>query len=156
MRDVKNLSVTPKQETDCTLTPPSVSPSASPSACPQNLSYPDTEANINDAKLVINNYNHDTNVMSFTILNTTQSIMTLPTFYTLEKYENEKWVPASRKTDNVKAMAAIIFPGDKLVNETDLDNDYENLSDGNYRIGVSTSFGKVYAEFIIATTTLDK
>lgn len=90
VRDVKKLSVTSKQETDSTLTPPSASPSVLPSAGPQNLSYPDTEANINDAKLVINNYNQDTKVMSFTILNTTQSIMTLPTSYILEKYEDEK------------------------------------------------------------------
>ena len=107
------------------------------------------EANENDAKLVIDRFVQDTKVITYSIYNFTQNIITLPAYYGIEKYNGKEWVELSRKTNYVTANAQYIMPGDKSVNESGIESSFGELEQGKYRICVITSCGKVCAEFDI-------
>lgn len=130
--------------------PTSDPPEVSPSASPQSSWGLDREADINDAKLVIDNFAQDTRIITFSIYNTSQSMITLPTYIIVEKYDGKDWVEIPRKMNNVTADAMYIMPSDKSVREMSLDNVFEGLSQGRYRLCVPTSCGKVFSEFEIA------
>ena len=137
----KNKSLTPEptNESDATL----------PSASPQSSWETNVEANENDAKLVIDRFVKDTKVITYSIYNFTQNIITLPAYYGIEKYNGKEWVELSRKTNYVTANAQYIMPGDKSVNESGIESSFGELEQGKYRICVITSCGKVCAEFDI-------
>ena len=137
----KNKSLTPEptNESDATL----------PSAFPQSSWETNVEANENDAKLVIDRFVQDTKVITYSIYNFTQNIITLPAYYGIEKYDGKEWVELSRKTNYVTANAQYIMPGDKSVNESVIESSFGELEQGKYRICVITSCGKVCAEFDI-------
>jgi len=137
----KNKSLTPEptNESDATL----------PSAFPQSSWETNVEANENDAKLVIDRFVQDTKVITYSIYNFTQNIITLPAYYGIEKYDGKEWVELSRKTNYVTANAQYIMPGDKSVNESGIESSFGELEQGKYRICVITSCGKVCAEFDI-------
>lgn len=135
----KKITKTPKPEK-------STSP-VSPSASPPSSSVPDQVAGRDKIKLVIDIFNQETKNIKFSVANLTDSVITLPSFYTLEKYENDMWLAVPRKTDSVRADAMIIMPADKVTMEENLNSDYENLSGGKYRLCLQTSCGKVFAEF---------
>lgn len=129
--------------------PTSDSPGVSPSASPQS-SWPDKEADINDARLVIDNFAQDTRIITFSIYNTSQSKIILPTYFIVEKHDGKDWVGVPRKDNKVKAIAKYIMPGDKSVTEKSLDDVFKELCQGRYRLSVPTSCGKVFSEFEIA------
>lgn len=137
----KNKSLTPEptNESDATL----------PSASHQSSWETNVEANENDAKLVIDRFVQDTKVITYSIYNFTQNIITLPAYYGIEKYNGKEWVELSRKTNYVTANAQYIMPGDKSVNESGIESSFGELEQGKYRICVITSCGKVCAEFDI-------
>lgn len=137
----KNKSLTPEptNESDATL----------PSASHQSSWETNVEANENDAKLVIDRFVQDTKVITYSIYNFTQNIITLPAYYGIEKYNGKEWVKLSRKTNYVTANAQYIMPGDKSVNESGIESSFGELEQGKYRICVITSCGKVCAEFDI-------
>lgn len=137
----KNKSLTPEptNESDATL----------PSASHQSSWKTNVEANENDAKLVIDRFVQDTKVITYSIYNFTQNIITLPAYYGIEKYNGKEWVELSRKTNYVTANAQYIMPGDKSVNESGIESSFGELEQGKYRICVITSCGKVCAEFDI-------
>ena len=137
----KNKSLTPEptNESDATF----------PSAFPQSSWETNVEANENDAKLVIDRFVQDTKVITYSIYNFTQNIITLPAYYGIEKYDGKEWVELSRKTNYVTANAQYIMPGDKSVNESGIESSFGELEQGKYRICVITSCGKVCAEFDI-------
>lgn len=137
----KNKSLTPEptNESDATF----------PSAFPQSSWETNVEANENDAKLVIDRFVQDTKVITYSIYNFTQNIITLPAYYGIEKYNGKEWVELSRKTNYVTANAQYIMPGDKSVNESGIESSFGELEQGKYRICVITSCGKVCAEFDI-------
>lgn len=137
----KNKSLTPEptNESDATL----------PSASHQSSWETNAEANENDAKLVIDRFVQDTKVITYSIYNFTQNIITLPAYYGIEKYNGKEWVELSRKTNYVTANAQYIMPGDKSVNESGIESSFGELEQGKYRICVITSCGKVCAEFDI-------
>lgn len=137
----KNKSLTPEptNESDATL----------PSASHQSSWETNVEANENDAKLVIDRFVQDTKVITYSIYNFTQNIITLPAYYGIEKYDGKEWVELSRKTNYVTANAQYIMPGDKSVNESGIESSFGELEQGKYRICVITSCGKVCAEFDI-------
>ena len=134
----KNKSLTPEptNESDATL----------PSASHQSSWETNVEANENDAKLVIDRFVQDTKVITYSIYNFTQNIITLPAYYGIEKYNGKEWVELSRKTNYVTANAQYIMPGDKSVNESGIESSFGELEQGKYRICVITSCGKVCAE----------
>ena len=137
----KNKSLTPEptNESDATF----------PSAFPQSSWETNVEANENDAKLVIDRFVQDTKVITYSIYNFTQNIITLPAYYGIEKYDGKEWVELSRKTNYVTANAQYIMPGDKSVNESGIESSFGELEQGKFRICVITSCGKVCAEFDI-------
>lgn len=137
----KNKSLTPEptNESDATL----------PSASHQSSWETNVEANENDAKLVIDRFVQDTKVITYSIYNFPQNIITLPAYYGIEKYNGKEWVELSRKTNYVTANAQYIMPGDKSVNESGIESSFGELEQGKYRICVITSCGKVCAEFDI-------
>ena len=137
----KNKSLTPEptNESDATL----------PSASHKSSWETNVEANENDAKLVIDRFVQDTKVITYSIYNFTQNIITLPAYYGIEKYNGKEWVELSRKTNYVTANAQYIMPGDKSVNESGIESSFGELEQGKYRICVITSCGKVCAEFDI-------
>ena len=137
----KNKSLTPEptNESDGTL----------PSASHQSSWETNVEANENDAKLVIDRFVQDTKVITYSIYNFTQNIITLPAYYGIEKYNGKEWVELSRKTNYVTANAQYIMPGDKSVNESGIESSFGELEQGKYRTCVITSCGKVCAEFDI-------
>ena len=137
----KNKSLTPEptNESDATF----------PSAFSQSSWETNVEANENDAKLVIDRFVQDTKVITYSIYNFTQNIITLPAYYGIEKYDGKEWVELSRKTNYVTANAQYIMPGDKSVNESGIESSFGELEQGKYRICVITSCGKVCAEFDI-------
>lgn len=137
----KNKSLTPEptNESDATL----------PSASHQSSWETNVEANENDAKLVIDRFVQDTKVITYSIYNFTQNIITVPAYYGIEKYNGKEWVELSRKTNYVTANAQYIMPGDKSVNESGIESSFGELEQGKYRICVITSCGKVCAEFDI-------
>lgn len=137
----KNKSLTPEptNESDATL----------PSASHQSSWETNVEANENDAKLVIDRFVQDTKVITYSIYNFTQNIITLPAYYGIEKYNGKEWVELSRKTNYVTANAQYIMPGDKSVNESGIESSFGELEQGKYRICAITSCGKVCAEFDI-------
>ena len=137
----KNKSLTPEptNESDATF----------PSASHQSSWETNVEANENDAKLVIDRFVQDTKVITYSIYNFTQNIITLPAYYGIEKYNGKEWVELSRKTNYVTANAQYIMPGDKSVNESGIESSFGELEQGKYRICVITSCGKVCAEFDI-------
>lgn len=137
----KNKSLTPEptNESDATL----------PSASHQSSWETNVEANENDAKLVIDRFVQDTKVITYSIYNFTQNIITLPAYYGIEKYNGKEWVELSRKTNYVTANAQYIMPGDNSVNESGIESSFGELEQGKYRICVITSCGKVCAEFDI-------
>lgn len=137
----KNKSLTPE--------PTNESDATSPSAFPQSSWETNVEANENDAKLVIDRFVQDTKVITYSIYNFTQNIITLPAYYGIEKYDGKEWVELSRKTNYVTANAQYIMPGDKSVNESGIESSFGELEQGKYRICVITSCGKVCAEFDI-------
>ncbi len=133
--------VTPKPTSD--------SPGTSPSASPESSWGTNGEADIKDAKLVIDNFAQDTKVITFSIYNTSESMITLPTYIIIEKYNGKDWIPVPRKANDVTADAMYIMPDDKCVMETSLDDAFEGLDKGRYRLCVPTSCGKVFSEFEI-------
>ena len=135
----KSLTPGPTNESDATL----------PSASHQSSWETNVEANENDAKLVIDRFVQDTKVITYSIYNFTQNIITLPAYYGIEKYNGKEWVELSRKTNYVTANAQYIMPGDKSVNESGIESSFGELEQGKYRICVITSCGKVCAEFDI-------
>lgn len=137
----KKITKTPKPET-------SSSP-ISPSASPQCSSVPDQVAGSNTIELVIDTFDQKTKNIKYSITNMTDGMITLTSFYTLGKFENDMWLDVPRKTDSVRADAMFIMPAEKISMETNLNNDYENLSGGKYRMCIQTSCGKVFAEFEI-------
>lgn len=134
----KKITKTPKPEK-----------STSPVSPPALPSVPDQVASSDKIRLVIDIFNQETKNIKFSVANLTDSVITLPSFYTLEKYENDMWLAVPRRTDSVRADAMIIMPTDKITMEANLNSDYENLSDGKYRICIQTSCGKVFAEFVL-------
>lgn len=146
VKEDKKITKTPKSE--ISTSPVSPSPVSSSALSPDS-SVPAQVAGSDKVKLVIDSFNQETKNIKFSVANLTDSVITLPSFYTLEKYENDMWRAVSRKTDSVRADAIIIMPTDKITREANLNSDYENLSDGKYRICIQTSCGKVFAEFVL-------
>ena len=118
-------------------------------AAPQSSWGTNGEANIKDAKLVIDSFVQNTKTITFSVYNTSQRMITLPTYFIVEKYDGKVWTVMPRKTNDVTADARYIMPGDKSVTEADLDNVFGELGQGKYRVRVQTSCGDVLSEFEI-------
>lgn len=131
---------------------PDVVASSTPSAPSQtnNPTYPDVETSSDEVKMEVDRFDQDSKVITFTITNISEKTIILPTYFILEKYEGERWVPVPRNTNIVRADAGLIMPGDKLVWEESLSRNYSDLGAGKYRVCVQTfTCGRISAEFMI-------
>lgn len=138
-----------KNKLPATPKPTGNSQAIGPSAVPQSSWGTNGEANIKDAKLVIDSFVQNTKTITFSVYNTSQRMITLPTYFIVEKYDGKVWTVMPRKTNDVTADARYIMPGDKSVTEADLDNVFGELGQGKYRVRVQTSCGDVLSEFEI-------
>lgn len=138
-----------KNKLPATPKPTGNSQAIGPSAAPQSSWGTNGESNIKDVKLVIDSFVQNTKTIIFSVYNTSQRMITLPTYFIVEKYDGKVWTVMPRKTNDVTADARYIMPGDKSVTEADLDNVFGELGQGKYRVRVQTSCGDVLSEFEI-------
>lgn len=109
---------------------------------------PVTNSAIDRVKLEVNAVSQDTKVITYTITNNSDEKVNI-LLLSLEKYDGEKWQAVERKDNWVQLECMVIFPNEQAVETLALSRDFVDVSSGNYRLGIQTSCGNVYAEFTI-------
>jgi len=132
------------------VTPPVTETSPEPKATPvvETSPEPVTNSAIDRVKLEVNAVSQDTKVITYTITNNSYENIGI-LLLSLEKYDGEKWQAVERKDNWVRLECMVIFPNEQAVETLALSRDFVDVSSGNYRLGIQTSCGNVYAEFTI-------
>lgn len=132
------------------VTPPVTETSPEPKATPvaETSPKPATNSAIDRVKLEVNAVSQDTKVITYTITNNSDEKVSI-LLLSLEKYDGEKWQAVERKDNWVRLECMVIFPNEQAVETLALSEDFVDVSSGNYRLGIQTSCGNVYAEFTI-------
>lgn len=122
-----------------------------PSATTPKPTESSTE-DINSGKLSLNvkSFSQSTKIIVYTISNNSEETLVLPAYFSLEKYNQSDWEYVTRKDLMVTAKAMLIAPHSTTEFESGLSNYFTDLSSGQYRLSVQTSYGKICSEeFII-------
>lgn len=145
------VQVKDKKAPTSTSTPtetPTQTPTQTPMPTPASP-YASDPVNNDKLQLVVTGFSQDTKVISYTITNDLDEMVTMPTFVLLEKYDGQNWLSVPRTESAVTADAMIILPHSKADLEKGLSTYFSDLSSGKYRLCIQTSAGKIGAEFII-------
>lgn len=118
---------------------------------PKTIETPSPSEKINSGELSleVNSFIQNTKVITYSIINNSDIAVPIPTFISLEKYNGKDWQAVQRKESTVTATAMIVLPHDILKMEKDLNNDFNDLDSGKYRLCIYTSYGTIYSEFLI-------
>lgn len=109
---------------------------------------PVTNSAIDKVKLEVNAVSQDTKVITYTITNHSNEKVNIFNLL-LEKYDGNSWLPVQYKDNWVRLEYMVIYPNEQAVETLKLSRDFVDVSSGNYRLGVQTSYGNLYAEFKI-------
>lgn len=137
-----------KAPTSTSTSTPTKAPTQTPMPTPASP-YASDPVNNDKIQLVVTGFSQDTKVISYTITNDSDEMVTMPTFVLLEKYDGQNWLSVPRTESAVTADAMIILPHSKADLEKGLSTYFSDLSSGKYRLCIQTSAGKIGAEFVI-------
>ncbi len=108
------------------------------------------ETNCGVLSVKVNSVSGDTKVINYTISNHSDKTESVPAFVSLDRYDGREWLAVPRKNSTVTAQAMILMPHREIKLDLDLSNHFTEVGIGKYRLGIQTSYGMIYAEFVIS------
>ncbi len=84
--------------------------------------------------LVVNSFNEADGTIRYSITNTSEKEISIPSYFVLERLEDGRWITISKKNEEVTAEAMVLMPGVENTIEANLFVIYGLLENGKYRI----------------------
>lgn len=108
------------------------------------------ESNRGVLSLKVTGVSGNTKVITYTVTNHSDKTESIPAFVSLDRYDGRDWQAVPRKNSMVTAQAMIVMSNREIKLDLDLNSHFTEVGSGKYRIGIQTSYGKIYAEFVIS------